>query len=82
MVENTQNSFEKYIGFFIFYILSLNYVTFMGQILIFESSWIQNTIVSTLFMTNYIFFFFFFKINFKNVWENRYIGSHFNFFDI
>ena len=44
MVENIQNSFEGYIGLFIFYILPLNYVTFMGQILIFGPSWVQNTI--------------------------------------
>ena len=38
MVENTQNSFEGYIGLFIFYIIPLNYITFMGQILIFGPS--------------------------------------------
>ena len=38
MVENTQNSFEWYIGLFIFYIFLINYVTFMDQILIFGFS--------------------------------------------
>ena len=32
-----ENSFEMHIGFFIFYILFVNYVIFMGQILIFGS---------------------------------------------
>ena len=36
MVENTQNSFEKYIDFFTFYMLHINYKTLMGQILIFK----------------------------------------------
>ena len=45
MVENTQNSFKGYIGLFTFYIISINYTTFMSQILIFEPNWIQNTIV-------------------------------------
>ena len=36
MVENTQNSFEEYIGLFTFYMFLINYKTFMGQILIFE----------------------------------------------
>ena len=45
MVENIQNSFEVYIGIFTFYILLLNYATFMGQILIFGLRWVQNTIV-------------------------------------
>ena len=44
MVENTQNSFKGYIGLFIFYILPINYATFMDQILIFEHNWDQNTI--------------------------------------
>ena len=35
MIKNTQNSFEGYIGLFIFYIISINYATFIGQILIF-----------------------------------------------
>ena len=35
MVENTQNSFEWYIGLFTFYIIPINYATFMDQILIF-----------------------------------------------
>ena len=35
MIENIQNSFEGYMGLFTFYILPLNYVTFMDQILIF-----------------------------------------------
>ena len=30
MIENTQNSFEGYIGIFIFYIIPLNYTTFIG----------------------------------------------------
>ena len=45
MVENTQNNFERYIGLFIFYIISINYATFMGQILIFGPNWVQNAIV-------------------------------------
>ena len=45
MVENTQHSFEGYIYLFIFYILLINNVIFMGQILIFWLKWIQNTIV-------------------------------------
>ena len=32
-----ENSFERYIGIFIFYIISINYATFMGQILLFGS---------------------------------------------
>ena len=45
MVENSQNSFEWYIGFFTFYIIPINYATFMNQILIFGPNWVQNTIV-------------------------------------
>ena len=45
MIENTQNNFEGYIGFFIFYILPLNYATFMDQILIFRPKWVQNIII-------------------------------------
>ena len=45
MVENTQKSFERYIGLFTFYIIFINYATFTGQILIFGSNWIQNTIL-------------------------------------
>ena len=37
MVENTQNSFEWYISFFIFYIIPINYIIFMDEILIFRS---------------------------------------------
>ena len=33
-----ENSFEGYIGFFIFYIFLINYATFMNQILIFGLS--------------------------------------------
>ena len=36
MVENTQNSFEWYISFFIFYIIPINYIIFMDEILIFN----------------------------------------------
>ena len=50
MIENTQNSFEGYIGLFTFYIIPINYATFMGQILIFGPNWIQNTIISILFV--------------------------------
>ena len=46
MVENTQNSFERYIGLFTFYIIFINYAAFMSQILIFGTSWVQNTIVT------------------------------------
>ena len=35
MVKNTENSFEGYIGIFTFYIILINYVIFMSQILIF-----------------------------------------------
>ena len=35
MIENTQNSFEMNIGFFIFYIIFINYIIFMCQILSF-----------------------------------------------
>ena len=45
MVENTQNSFEGYIGLFTFYIILINYAIFMGQILIILSNWVQNAIV-------------------------------------
>ena len=31
MVENTQNNFEGYMDLFTFYILPLNYTTFMSQ---------------------------------------------------
>ena len=34
-----ENSFEGYIGFFIFYIILIDYITFMDPILIFESNW-------------------------------------------
>ena len=44
MVENTQNSFEGYIGLFTFYIILINYATFIDQILIFKLSRIQNTL--------------------------------------
>ena len=40
-----ENSFEGYIGLFIFYIISINYVTFMDQILIFWLNWVQKIIV-------------------------------------
>ena len=40
MVENI---FEWYIGLFIFYILFMNYVIFIDQILIFELNWVQKT---------------------------------------
>ena len=39
-----ENSFEGYIGVFIFYIFLINYATFMDQILIFEPNWVQKTI--------------------------------------
>ena len=42
-----ENSFEDYIGFFISYILLINYAIFMGQILIFEPNWVQKTITPT-----------------------------------
>ena len=45
MVENVQNSFEGYMGLFTFYIIPLNYATFMGQILIFEPKRVQNVII-------------------------------------
>ena len=45
MLENTQNSFEGYIGLFTFYIFFINYVIFMDQILIFGPCWFQNTIL-------------------------------------
>ena len=38
-----ENGFEEYIGLFIFYIISINYVTYMDQNLIFGLIWIQNT---------------------------------------
>ena len=41
-------SFKGYIDLFIFHILSINYVTYMDQNLIFELNWVQNTIVSIL----------------------------------
>ena len=56
MVENTQNSFEEYIGLFTFYIIPINYATFMGQILIFEPSWVQNTIVPYKISQTLLFF--------------------------
>ena len=40
-----ENSFERYISLFIFYIIPINYATYMDQSLIFEPNWIQNTIV-------------------------------------
>ena len=52
MIENIQNSFEGYIDLFKFYILPINYTTFMDQILIFEPSWIQNTILPFYFTEN------------------------------
>ena len=45
MIENTQNSFEGYIDLFIFYIIHINYATFMDQILIFGPNRVQNIIV-------------------------------------
>ena len=45
MIENTQNSYEGYMRLFTFYIMPLNYATFMGQILIFEPKWVQNVII-------------------------------------
>ena len=36
-----ENSFEGYIGFFIFYIILIDYITFMDPILIFESNWFK-----------------------------------------
>ena len=57
MVENTQNSFEGYIGLFTFYIILINYATFMDQILIFGPSWTQNTIVSKIYtFLNYLIY--------------------------
>ena len=41
-----ENSFEGYIGLFIFYIIFINYATFMSQILIFGPNWVQKTIIS------------------------------------
>ena len=50
MVKNTQNSLKGYIGFFIFYIILINYTAFMDQILIFGSNWVQNIIVHKKFL--------------------------------
>ena len=44
-----KNSFEMNIRLFIFYIISINYVTQMDQSLIFEPSWVQNTIFALVF---------------------------------
>ena len=40
-----ENSFEGYIGLFIFYIILINYTIFMSQILIFGSNRVQKIIV-------------------------------------
>ena len=40
----TQNSIERYIHLFTFYIIPINYTNFMGQILIFRRSYVKNTI--------------------------------------
>ena len=40
-----KNSFEWYIGLFIFYIIPINYTIYMNQILIFGFNWIQNIII-------------------------------------
>ena len=40
-----ENSFEGYIDFFIFYIIPVNFTTFMSQILIFGPNWVQNAII-------------------------------------
>ena len=45
-----ENSFERYIDFFIFYIIFINYITFMDQILIFELNWVQKTIIPFKYM--------------------------------
>ena len=45
MAENIQNSFEWYMSLFTFYIIPLNYATFMDQTLIFEPKWVQNVII-------------------------------------
>ena len=37
--------FEGYIGFLTSYIISINYVSYMNQMLIFGPSWAQNTII-------------------------------------
>ena len=38
MIKNTQNSFKWHIDLFTFYIIIINYTTFIDQILIFEPS--------------------------------------------
>ena len=38
-------SFEWYIGFFIFHILLVNYITYTDQNLIFRSNWVQSIII-------------------------------------
>ena len=53
MVENTQNSFERYIDLFTFYIIFINYATFMGQILIFRPNGVQKTIIPNIYRDIY-----------------------------
>ena len=48
-----ENSFEEYIRLFIFYIIPINYATYMGQILIFGPNWVQNTIIPKLKLIKY-----------------------------
>ena len=49
-----ENSFEGYIRLFIFYIILINYATYMDQTLIFGSNWLQNTIVSYIYYLLFI----------------------------
>ena len=49
-----ENSFEGYIALFIFYILLINYATYMDQNLIFGPNWVKNTIVPLIYMFNLI----------------------------
>ena len=49
-----ENSFEGYIALFIFYILLINYATYMDKNLIFGPNWVKNTIVPLIYMFNLI----------------------------
>ena len=44
-VKMVENNFKGYFGLFIFYIIIINYVIYIDQILIFRHNWVQNTIV-------------------------------------
>ena len=70
-----ENNFEGYIDIFIFYILLINYVTFMGQILIFDSAESKRQLSYD--QKKIIFIIIFFSLSFFiNLEELRYVGKN------